>query len=92
MLEVIAEGATARFDTLLLPDQQRPATTMRHLYQAMDRNLRIAIDSVSMSSGRANSQWIAPARIGFDGGLGNKVETRSLRIEQRGSTPTSRQN
>jgi len=40
---------------------------MRHLYQAMDRSFRIEIDYVSMSSGRTTSQWIAPARIGFDG-------------------------
>ena len=67
MLEVIADGAAARFDALPMPARQCPATIMRHLYQAMDRNLRIEIDYVSMSSGRTTSQWIAPERIGFDG-------------------------
>jgi len=67
MLEVIADGAAERFDELPMPDRRCPAGIMRHLYQAMDRNLRIEIDYVSMSSGRTTSQWIAPARIGFDG-------------------------
>ena len=67
MLEVIADGAADRFDELPMPERQCPAAIMRHLYQAMDRSLRIEIDYVSMSSGRTTSQWIAPARIGFDG-------------------------
>lgn len=67
MLEVIADGAADRFDALPMPDRRCPAPIMRHLYQAMDRNLRVEIDYVSMSSGRTTSQWIAPARIGFDG-------------------------
>ena len=68
MLEVIADGAADRFDSLPMPERQCPADIMRHLYRAMDRNVRIEIDYVSMSSGRTTSQWIAPARIGFDGG------------------------
>lgn len=67
MLEVIADGAADRFDSLPMPQRQCPATIMRHLYQAMDRSVRIEIDYVSMSSGRTTSQWIAPARIGYDG-------------------------
>ncbi len=67
MLEVIADGAADRFDELPMPERQCPADIMRHLYGAMDRNVRIEIDYVSMSSGRTTSQWIAPARIGFDG-------------------------
>lgn len=67
MLEVIADGAADRFDALPMPCRQCPATVMRRLYQAMDRSHRIEIDYVSMSSGRTTSQWIAPARIGFDG-------------------------
>lgn len=67
MLDVVADGAGDRFDSLPMPDRQCPATVMRHLYRAMDRNLRIEIDYVSMSSGQTTSQWIAPARIGFDG-------------------------
>jgi len=67
MLEVIADGAADRFDELPMPERQCPADIMRHLYRAMDRNVRIEIDYVSMSSGRTTSQWIAPARIGFDG-------------------------
>lgn len=67
MLDVIADGAGDRFDALPMPSRQCPATVMRRLYQAMDRNHRIEIDYVSMSSGRSTSQWIAPARIGFDG-------------------------
>lgn len=67
MLEVIADGAVGRFDSLPMPDRRCPPGIMRQLYQAMDRNLRIEIDYVSMSSGRTTPQWIAPARIGFDG-------------------------
>ncbi|RSV14984.1 hypothetical protein CA235_10780 [Sphingomonas sp. ABOLF] len=67
MLEVIADGAGDRFDALPMPDRQCPAGIMRHLYQAMDRGMRIEIDYVSMTSGRTTSQWIAPARIGSDG-------------------------
>lgn len=67
MLDVIADGAGDRFDALPTPRRQCPATVMRRLYQAMDRSQRIEIDYVSMSSGRTTSQWIAPARIGFDG-------------------------
>jgi hypothetical protein len=67
MLEVIADGAGDRFDELPMPERQCPADIMRHLYRAMDRNVRIEIDYVSMSSGRTTSQWIAPARIGSDG-------------------------
>ncbi|NJR77504.1 WYL domain-containing protein [Sphingomonas corticis] len=67
MLEVIADGAAERFDELPMPERQCPAAIMRHLYQAMDRGVRIEIDYVSMSSGRTTSQWIAPARIAYDG-------------------------
>jgi hypothetical protein len=67
MLEVIADGAADRFDELPMPKRQCPAGIMRHLFQAMDRNLKIEIDYVSMSSGKTTSQWIAPARIGYDG-------------------------
>lgn len=67
MLDVIADGAADRFDELPMPERHCPAEIMRHLYRAMDRNVRIEIDYVSMSSGRTTSQWIAPARIGFDG-------------------------
>lgn len=67
MLEVIADGAADRFDELPMPKRQCPASIMRHLYQAMDRNLRIEIDYVSMSSGKTTLQWIAPAKIGYDG-------------------------
>jgi hypothetical protein len=67
MLDVIADGAGDRFDALPMPHRGCPAVVVRHLYQAMERNLRIEIDYVSMSSGRTRSQWIAPTRIGFDG-------------------------
>lgn len=67
MLDVVADGAGERFDSLPTPDRQCPANVMRHLYRAMDRNLRVEIDYMSMSSCRTTSQWIAPAGIGFDG-------------------------
>jgi hypothetical protein len=67
MLEVIADGAADRFDELPMPERQCPAGIMRHLYRAMDRNLKIEIDYISMNSGRTTSQWVAPARIGYDG-------------------------
>lgn len=67
MLEVIADGAGGRFEALPMPKRNCPPEVVRQLYQAMDRGLRISIDYVSMSSGRTAPQWIAPARIGYDG-------------------------
>jgi hypothetical protein len=67
MLEVIADGAGDRFDRLPATSRHCPALVMRHLYLAMYRGLRIEVDYTSMSSGEGVSQWIAPAKIGFDG-------------------------
>lgn len=67
MLEVIADGAGGRFERLPAANRHCPALVMRHLYQAMERNLRVEVDYTSMNSGEWISQWIAPARIGYDG-------------------------
>lgn len=67
MLDVVASGAGDRFETLRSPSRRCPAVVMRHLYQAMELGRRIEIEYASMSTGDRRSQWIAPARIGFDG-------------------------
>lgn len=66
-VSVIAEGAGDRFDALPMPHRHCPDAIMRKLYQAMERGVRIQIDYSSMTSGERTTQWIAPARIGFDG-------------------------
>jgi hypothetical protein len=66
-LSVIAEGAGALFDALPMPHRYCPDVVVRKLYQAMEQGLRIEIGYASMNSGEPTAQWIAPARIAFDG-------------------------
>lgn len=67
MLDVVASGAGCRFEALPSPSRHCPGSVVRHLYQAMELGRRIEIDYASMSTGDRQTQWIAPARIGFDG-------------------------
>lgn len=66
-LEAIYERAHKDFARLPGPTRQCPAAVMRELNQAIERRCFIEIDYVSMSSGRRDRQWIAPAHIASDG-------------------------
>lgn len=66
-LEAIYAQARPDFARLPGPTRQCPATVMRELHQAIERRCFVEIDYVSMSSGRRDRQWIAPARIASDG-------------------------
>lgn len=66
-LEAIYGQARPDFARLPGPTRQCPATVMRELYQAIERRCFVEIDYVSMSSGRRDRQWIAPAHIASDG-------------------------
>ncbi|WP_230628519.1 WYL domain-containing protein [Sphingomonas sp. Leaf37] len=66
-LEAIYAQAHKDFARLLGPTRQCPAPVMRELNQAIERRCFVEIDYVSMSSGRRDRQWIAPAHIASDG-------------------------
>jgi len=66
-LEAIYAQAHQDFARLPAPTRECPAPVMRELNQAIERQCFIEIDYVSMSSGRRDRQWIAPARIASDG-------------------------
>jgi len=66
-LEAVYEQARADFSRLPGPARQCPPLVMRELNQAIERHCFLQIDYVSMSSGRRDRQWIAPAHIASDG-------------------------
>ena len=66
-LEAIYAQAHQDFARLPGPTRQCPAPVMRELNQAIERRCFVEIDYVSMSSGRRDRQWIAPAHIASDG-------------------------
>jgi len=66
-LEAVYAQAHADFARLPGPARQCPPLVMRELNQAIERRCFIQIDYVSMSSGRRDRQWIAPAHIASDG-------------------------
>lgn len=66
-LEAIYAQAHKDFARLPGPARQCPASVMRELNQAIERRCFVEIDYVSMSSGRRDRQWIAPAHIASDG-------------------------
>jgi hypothetical protein len=66
-LEAIYAQARQDFARLPGPTRQCPAPVMRELNQAIERRCFVEIDYVSMSSGRRDRQWIAPAHIASDG-------------------------
>jgi hypothetical protein len=66
-LETVYAQAHADFARLPGPARRCPAAVMRELNQAIERRCFIQIDYVSMSSGRRDRQWIAPAHIASDG-------------------------
>ncbi len=66
-LEAIYAHAHQDFALLPGPTRQCPAPVMRELNQAIERRCFIEIDYVSMSSGRRDRQWIAPAHVASDG-------------------------
>lgn len=66
-LEPIYAQAHQDFTRLPGPTRECPAPVMRELNQAIERRCFIEIDYVSMSSGRRDRQWIAPAHIASDG-------------------------
>ena len=66
-LEAIYAQAHQDFTRLPGPTRECPAPVMRELNQAIERRCFIEIDYVSMSSGRRDRQWIAPAHIASDG-------------------------
>jgi hypothetical protein len=66
-LEAIYAQAHQGFARLPGPTRQCPAPVMRELNQAIERRCFVEIDYVSMSSGRRDRQWIAPAHIASDG-------------------------
>lgn len=66
-LEAIYAQAHHDFARLPGPTRQCPALVMRELNQAIERRCFVEIDYVSMSSGRRDRQWIAPAHIASDG-------------------------
>lgn len=67
LLEAIYARASQDFAKLHGPTRQCPAPVMRELNQAIERRCFVEIDYVSMSSGRRDRQWIAPAHIASDG-------------------------
>ncbi|VXC96241.1 WYL domain-containing protein [Sphingomonas sp. AX6] len=67
LLEAIYAQAHQDFARLPGPTRQCPAPVMRELNQAIERRCFVEIDYVSMSSGRRDRQWIAPAHIASDG-------------------------
>ncbi len=66
-LDAIFAQAHHDFARLPGPTRQCPAPVMREINQAIERRCFIEIDYVSMSSGRRDRQWIAPAHIASDG-------------------------
>ena len=66
-LEAIYAQAHQDFARLPGPTRHCPAPVMRELNQAIERRCFVEIDYVSMSSGRRDCQWIAPAHIASDG-------------------------
>ena len=66
-LEAIYAQTHPDFARLPGPTRQCPAPVMRKLNQAIERRCLVEIDYVSMSSGRRDRQWIAPAHIASDG-------------------------
>lgn len=66
-IEAIYAQAHADFARLPGPARQCPPLVMRELNQALERRCFVQIDYVSMSSGRRDRQWIAPAHIASDG-------------------------
>lgn len=66
-LEAIYAQAHQDFSRLPGPTRQCPSPVMRELNQAIERRCFVEIDYVSMSSGRRDRQWIAPAHIASDG-------------------------
>lgn len=65
--EFVASATQGRFLRLPSPVRQCPPFVMRQLYQAIEQQLKIEIDYVSMSSGLRLNQWIAPAHFASDG-------------------------
>lgn len=49
------------------PSRQCPPAILRQLNQAIERRQYIEIDYVSMTTGRHDRQWIAPAHVASDG-------------------------
>ena len=66
-LEDVYAQAHPDFARLPGPTRECPALVMRQLNQAIERRCFVEIDYVSMSSGRRDRQWIAPAHIASDG-------------------------
>lgn len=66
-LEAVYARAHQGFARLPGPMRQCPAPVMRELNQAIERRCFVEIDYVSMSSGRRDRQWIAPAHFASDG-------------------------
>lgn len=65
--ELIVGGADDDFLRLPSPVRQCPPFIMRQLYQAMEQQMKIELDYVSMSSGLRLNQWIAPVHFASDG-------------------------
>jgi len=65
--ELVRSSATDSFSKLPSPVRQCPPFVMRQLYQAIEQQLKLEIDYVSMSTGLRQNQWIAPANFASDG-------------------------
>jgi hypothetical protein len=64
---IYAQATGDTFVELPGPRRQCPPAVMRELNQAIQRRRFIEIDYTSMTSGRRDRQWIAPAHIASDG-------------------------
>jgi hypothetical protein len=65
--EIVRSSGFNDFSTLPSPIRPSPPFVMRQLYQAIEQQLKIEIDYVSMSTGLRQNQWIAPANFASDG-------------------------
>jgi hypothetical protein len=65
--EFFTRSTQGSFLCLPPPVRQCPPFVMRQVYQAIEQQLKIEIDYVSMSSGLRVNQWIAPAQFASDG-------------------------
>lgn len=65
--EIISEGGAGQFDELPRLSRLSDVDVVSKLYRAMAEHLAIEIQYISMTTGSAENQWIAPSGFASDG-------------------------